>query len=116
MPYDQNNTITGGAQEASAQISGREDLITAMIAAYKRYGAYRDRPRFGGVLDAVLSHIYSQSNDLREAFDAGTEQAGDEATAYEWGARPPQSRDDAFAEYLRDHNRRSSKMEANDTK
>lgn len=50
--------------------------------------------------------------ELREAFNAGVEQGEDEATAYEWGARSRQSRDDAFAEYLRDHDRRSSKREA----
>lgn len=51
---------------------------------------------------------------LREAFDAGVEQGEDEATAYEWGARSRQSRDNAFAEYLRDHDRRSSNREASD--
>jgi hypothetical protein len=37
---------------------------------------------------------------LRRAFDAGMEQGGEEARAYEWGQGPGQSADEAFADFL----------------
>jgi hypothetical protein len=41
---------------------------------------------------------------LREAFDAGCEQGGDEATAYEWGSLPNQNREKAFSDLFEDWN------------
>ena len=41
---------------------------------------------------------------LREAFNAGCEQGGDEATAWEWGSFPKQSREDAFNDLFEEWN------------
>lgn len=41
---------------------------------------------------------------LREAFEVGAEQGSDEATAFDWGSRPSQSRDEAFADILAEWN------------
>lgn len=47
----------------------------------------------GNLLNAILA-----------AFDAGCEQGGDEATAYEHGLSPQQSRDEAFADFMAEWN------------
>lgn len=41
---------------------------------------------------------------FRAAFDAGREQGQDEATSYEWGSRPDQTADKAFAALLKSWN------------
>lgn len=41
---------------------------------------------------------------LRDAFNAGRKQGSDEATAYEWGSRPEQSADKAFADFMESWN------------
>lgn len=42
-----------------------------------------------------------------EAFRAGMDQGSDEATAYEWGQPPRQTKDDAFADFMAEWNSES---------
>ncbi len=41
---------------------------------------------------------------VRAAFDAGRSQGEDEATAFDWGGFPRQSRDEAFSDFFAEWN------------
>ena len=76
LRYDEKHTIHGS----------RRFCMAAAYAIAERAIRADDRATFNKL--------------LREAFDAGMRQGDDEATSYGWGARPYQSKEDAFTSFL----------------
>ena len=101
-PELKNCPFCGDAMEPygeHAQHPGDDCVLSQMIIFDDAYGEWNRRTPDPAQIraDALREAIWA-------AFIAGVGQGSDEATAYEWGTAPQQSRQQAFDDFMADWN------------